>query len=97
VRDDLFDQLRALEELDLDTPLARNELVIAELSVDDETASLTYEGRELRFPARIAGELEFVLAAEGPFQLSELPGPLDDEGRLVLVRRLVREGVLRIT
>jgi len=96
VRDDLFDQLRALEELDLDTPLARNEIVIAELSLDDETASLTYEGRDLRFPARIAGELEFVLAAEEPFRLSELPGPLDDQGRLVLARRLVREGVLRI-
>jgi ribosomal protein L16 Arg81 hydroxylase len=97
VRDDLFDQLRALEELDLDTRLVRNETVLADLSVDDETATLTYEGRDLRFPARIAGELEFVLAAEEPFRLSELPGPLDDEGRLVLARRLVREGFLRIS
>ena len=26
---------------------------------------------------------------------ADLPGPLDDDGRLVLVRRLVREGFLR--
>ena len=97
VRDDLFDQLRALEDLDLETPLAGNEMVIAQLSVDDEIASLTYEGRELRFPARIAPELEFVLAAEEPFRLSELPGSLNHEGRLVLARRLIREGVLRIS
>jgi bifunctional lysine-specific demethylase and histidyl-hydroxylase NO66 len=97
VRDDLFDQLRALEELDLDTPLVRNETVIAELGVDDETATLTYEGRDLRFPARVAEELEFLHAAEEPFLLSELPGRLDDEGRLVLARRLVREGFLRVS
>ena len=97
VRDDLFDQLRALEELDLDTRLVRNETVLADLSVDDESATLSYEGRDLRFPVRVAGELEFVLAAEEPFRLAELPGPLDDEGRLVLARRLVREGFLRIS
>jgi bifunctional lysine-specific demethylase and histidyl-hydroxylase NO66 len=97
VRDDIFDQFRALEELDLDTPLVRNETVIADLSVDGERATLTYESRELGFPARIARELEFVLASEEPFRLSELPGRLDDEGRLVLARRLVREGFLRFS
>jgi len=97
VRDDLFDQLRALEQLDLDTPLVRSETVIADLVVDDENATLTYEGRDLRFPARIAAELEFVAGAEQAFRLSDLPGRLDGEGRLVLARRLVREGFLRIS
>ena len=97
VRDDLFDQLRALEELDLETLLARNELVIAELVVDEESATLSFEGRDLRFPARVAAELEFLLAAESPFRLPDLPGRLDDEGRLVLAGRLVREGFLRVS
>ena len=34
--------------------------------------------------------------AEGPFRPSELPGSLDEAGRLVLVRRLVLEGFLRV-
>ena len=40
-------------------------------------------------------ELEVIVAAEGPSPPAELPGELDDEGRLVLVRRLIREGFLR--
>ncbi len=35
--------------------------------------------------------------ADEPFLPSELPGDLDDAGRLVLVRRLVREGFLRLS
>ena len=70
--------------------------VIADLSVDDE-ARLSFEGRELSLPAFVAADLEFLLDIDEPFRASDLPGPLDDEGRLVLVRRLVREGLLRIT
>ena len=34
--------------------------------------------------------------SEGPFTAADLPGSLDEAGRLVLVRRLVREGFLRV-
>jgi len=96
VRDDLFEQLHSLERLDLDTPLARRATVIADVAVDDEEATLSYEGRDVRFPARVAAELEFIAAGEEAFRLADLPGRLDDEGRLVLGRRLVREGFLQI-
>jgi Cupin superfamily protein len=95
VRDDAFDQLRALDDLDLETPLERRATVLADLSVDDE-ARLLFEGRELAFPVFVAADLEFLLEIDEPFRAGDLPGPLDDEGRLVLVRRLVREGLLRI-
>jgi ribosomal protein L16 Arg81 hydroxylase len=96
LRDDAFDQLRALDELDLDTPLERRRTVIAELSDAEDGLRLSFEGRELALPAFLRGDLEFLLATEEPFRPSDLPGRLDDEGRLVLVRRLVREGLLRI-
>jgi lysine-specific demethylase/histidyl-hydroxylase NO66 len=96
IREDAFDQLRALGDLDLDTPLERRETVIADLSVDGEEATLAFEGRELRFPARVTDELEFLLSADAAFTADDLPGELDGAGRLVLVRRLVREGLLRI-
>ena len=92
-----FDQLRALEDLDVDTQLVRRETVIADLDVVGAEATLSFEGRTLRLPARIAAEIEFMLDADGEFAAADLPGRLDDESRLVLVRRLVREGFLRIT
>jgi len=97
VREDAFDQMRALEELDVETSLARRETVIFDLVIGDQNAALSFEGRDLRFPARIGSELEFLAATEGPFRLADLPGRLDDAGRLVLGRRLVREGFLRIS
>ncbi len=97
VREDAFDQVRGLEELDVETPLERRETVIFDLVVGEEAATLSFEGRDLRLPARIGTELEFLATAEGSFRLVDLPGGLDDAGRLVLGRRLVREGFLRIS
>jgi hypothetical protein len=97
LREDAFDQVRGLAELDVETLLERRETVIFDVAVDEEGATLSFEGRDLRFPARIGAELEFVAAAEGPFRLAELPGRLDDAGRVVLGRRLVREGFLRFS
>jgi bifunctional lysine-specific demethylase and histidyl-hydroxylase NO66 len=97
IRVDAFDQLRSLEELDVETPLVRRETVIADFEVAEGSAQLFFEGHALRFPERIAPEIEFLLQADGPFAAADLPGRLDDESRLVLVRRLVREGLLRVT
>jgi hypothetical protein len=96
IRGDVFDQLRALEDLDSGTELQRRETVIADLDVDDREARLSFEGQKLSLPARVAAELEYVLRVDGPFTAADLPGRLDEESRLVLVRRLVREGLLRI-
>jgi hypothetical protein len=96
IRADAFDQLRALNDLDLDSLLERRETVIADLDVDERDARLSFDGRTLRFPARVAAEVEYLLRIDEPFTAAELPGRLDDESRLVLVRRLVREGLLRI-
>jgi hypothetical protein len=70
--------------------------VIADLEEREDGLALLFEGRELRFPAQAAVEVEACFEQDGPFRASELPGGLDADGRLVLVRRLVREGFLRV-
>ena len=84
-------ELRSLDTLAAETKLERRDTVIADL---DET-TLEFEGRVLRFPERLAAELEFLVTVEGAFSGHDLPGALDGAGRLVLLRRLVREGFLR--
>jgi ribosomal protein L16 Arg81 hydroxylase len=96
IRDDAFDQLRALDELDLDTPLERRRTVIADLSEAQDGLRLSFEGRVLTLPAFLRDDLEFLLETDESFRAGDLPGRLDNEGRLVLVRRLVREGLLRL-
>ena len=91
VLDGQLDELRALPSLTVETPLQRRETVLADL----EGTTLLFEGKRLRFPERLRSQLEFVHEADEPWSAADLPGTLDDDGRLVLVRRLVREGFLR--
>ena len=97
IREDGLSQLRALERLDIATPVERRSTVIADLEDDDAEVALVFEGKELRFPAHARAEVVACFEADEPFSPSELPGDLDDAGRLVLVRRLVREGFLRLS
>jgi hypothetical protein len=61
-----------------------------------EDQALVFEGKEVRVPAKAAAALHAIYAADGPFAAADLPGPVDVAGRTVLVRRLVREGFLRV-
>jgi ribosomal protein L16 Arg81 hydroxylase len=91
VLDGQLSELRALADLTPGTELVRRDTVIADL----RETTLVFEGRRLQFPERLAAELEFLVTAEGSFTPAQLPGDLDAAGRLVLVRKLVREGFLR--
>ena len=91
ILDGQLQELRTLDSLTSATALERRDTVIADL----DGTTLVFEGRELRFPERLGAELEFLLTVDGPFAAPDLPGSLDDAGRLVLLRRLVREGFLR--
>ena len=91
ILDGQISELRRLDELTVETELERRDTVIADL----HGTRLVFEGRDIHFPERLAPELEFLLTIPGPFCAAGLPGSLDAAGRLVLVRRLVREGFLR--
>ena len=96
IRDGQIGALRRLDSLTLDTELERRPTVIADVrATAGDDVVLVFEGKTLVFPPHARGEVESALLAEGPFRARELQGELDDEGRLVLVRRLVREGFLR--
>ena len=92
VVDDQLTQARAADGLGADDAVERRATVIAEL----DGTLLVFEGKELRVPERAAGALAAAVATDAAFTAADLPGPLDEEGRTVLVRRLVREGFLRV-
>jgi bifunctional lysine-specific demethylase and histidyl-hydroxylase NO66 len=95
IREDGLSQLRALDRLDEATLLERRETVIADLEAWSGGLVLVFEGKEVRFPEHATREVRACHEAEVAFRVEDLPGELDTEGRLVLARRLVREGFLR--
>jgi hypothetical protein len=56
-------QLRALEELELSTPLQRRPTVIADLEATDRGVTLRFEGKEVRFPPQAAAAVRFAHAS----------------------------------
>jgi hypothetical protein len=97
IRDDQFDVLRALERLAPETLVERRSTVIFDLAAGPDEVALAFEGRRVSFPAHARAAVEAAARAEEPFCAADLPGNLDDRGRLVLVRRLLREGFLRLS
>jgi JmjC domain len=96
VLDGQISQLRALDDLSTTTVVERRPTALAELEVEDDAIALSFHGKRLLLPARLWEEAEFLVGTTEPFTPADLPGELDEAGRLVLVRRLVREGFLRI-
>ena len=79
-------------ELSLESWIApRPDLLYLLRETDDEVMVL-FGASEIRFPRFVRGAIVAVLEGD-EFQVRELPH-LDDEGKLVLVRRLLKEGML---
>lgn len=78
-----------------DTVLSRRPTSACVLRDDGDRLSVLLGDRELRMPLRLRGPMEHVRDHDR-LRVSDLAAWLDPESRLVLARRLVREGLLRI-
>jgi len=90
-----FRSLDRLADLAPDTRVRRREGLSCTVVVENGTATIHFGGTWVAGPARIAPLQRFVAATEA-FRIADLPGRLDDNGKVVLVRRLVRDGLLRV-
>ncbi len=87
-------QLLAPADVALDARVGAWPHQLYRLTIEGETVRVVASGATLTLPAFAADSLAFALATPA-FRVGDLPGELDDAGRLVLVRRLLREGLLR--
>lgn len=87
--------LVGLADLDDATRVERRPTSACVLREEAERLVVLLGDRQLRMPARLRAPLEFV-RDHPSFTVGELAPWLDEGSRLVVVRRLVREGLLRI-
>lgn len=79
-----------------ETVLERRPTSACVLRPDGERLVVLLGDRQLRMPLRLTAAMEFV-RDNGSFPVGALSPWLDEQSRLVVARRLVREGLLRIT
>jgi Cupin superfamily protein len=93
ILDGQLGQLRALDRVTTESLVERRPTVVA----DFDGRVLAFEGKRIAFPPQAREAVEALLAATEAVKLSQLPGGLDESGRVVLARRLVGEGFLRVS
>jgi hypothetical protein len=82
-----------VERIDLQTIVHMAEGIVCRVIQEAESVSIQFPGGRIRCPKQVAPALEFISTA-GRFPVSALPGGLSDESKLILARRLVRDGLL---
>ena len=88
-------ELAALDFLTIKSVVCARPAAIFHVRTNGESASVSCYGRTITFPAHTAEAVRFALS-QPQFVVSELPCGLDDEGKLTLVRRLIREGLVQV-
>jgi ribosomal protein L16 Arg81 hydroxylase len=91
----LAEDMERSAAIDLHTPLRQRPGTLAQLRVEPESVTLFFSGSWLRGPGALEAPFRHMLAA-GRFTPASLPGGLDEEERVTLARRLVREGFLTV-
>jgi ribosomal protein L16 Arg81 hydroxylase len=89
-------QLEALDEIDAGTRLRRRREGVFRVTVHEDRATVLLGLRELRMPGYCEPALRFVAESTDWFAASALPDLADDASRIVLARRLAREGALEV-
>ena len=88
--------LESLPRLDLNTKVRRRPSIHWKLETDGDQIGLSFHGKKLSLPAARQRDLKFMFEA-AEFSAGELPGELDEIGKLSLVQGLIREGFLSVT
>ncbi len=86
-------QLAALDRLVIGSVVGARKGVISRLETIGESESLHCYGRKITFPPQAREAVRFALS-HPRFVIRNLPGNLDDAGKLTLTRRLIREGLV---
>ncbi|MGH9652187.1 MAG: cupin domain-containing protein, partial [Bryobacteraceae bacterium] len=86
-------QLAALDQLTVESVVGARASVVSRVRITDgQSVSVDCYGHRITFPSHALEAVRFALGSSH-FVVRDLPGGLDDPGKLVLVRRLIQEGL----
>jgi ribosomal protein L16 Arg81 hydroxylase len=88
-------QMAAVDRLTVDSAVGARTGAISHVQANGETVSVDCYGRRITFPRHALEAVRFALS-HSRFAVRELAGDLDEAGKLAVVRRLVREGLVMV-
>jgi ribosomal protein L16 Arg81 hydroxylase len=91
--------LRSLDQVDdvtTDTRVVKRAFMPCHVTSEGSRAAIVFPGNRMTGPAAIAPALRFIADSREPFAVRALPEALSDDGKVVLVKRAIREGLLQV-
>jgi ribosomal protein L16 Arg81 hydroxylase len=95
VPDGHFGSLDRVNDANLETVVERRAHIMSRVFDSGARATIAFSGNHVSGPKKIGPALRFI-AKQTSFRVQDVPGDLSSKEKLVLVKRLVREGFLRI-
>lgn len=95
VLDNQLIELEGVDKVDLLTSVRRREEIIFKIKPEDDTVTLLYNGKKIKFPKYVEPALRYIVS-NNAFNAELIPCNIDNRGKLVLVRRLIKEGFLTV-
>jgi ribosomal protein L16 Arg81 hydroxylase len=89
-------QLEQLDRIDARTSLRRRTDGVFRVEMADDQAVVILGRREIRMPSFCESALRYIAVSAAAFTAAELPELGDEDSRVVLAKRLVREGALEV-
>jgi ribosomal protein L16 Arg81 hydroxylase len=90
-----FSLISNLEKVGVDTRVERRRGLRCLTENTEEESSIHFGSNVVRGPASFSAAFAF-MGQNKTFRVSDLPNSLSQKGKVVLVRRLIREGLLRV-
>jgi len=88
-----LNQLATLDHLSVASVVGVRPGAIMRAEAQGDSERVECYGRAITFPSRVREALRFALT-HSRFAIRDLPGNLDDSSKLILIRRLIREGLV---
>jgi hypothetical protein len=95
IADGHFANLDQIDEITIDTCLAHKDFMKIGVQKTNEISRIFFQGNVIKGPDYLGECFSFISKATNGFRVSEVP-LLGDEGKLKIVKRLVRGGLLQI-
>jgi hypothetical protein len=91
-----FRSLDQVDQIDLDTVVAKREGMLCDVSRKPDCVEIMFPGNRMKGPVDIETAFRFIADSQEAFSVRALPAILSDASKLVLARRAIREGLLTI-
>lgn len=95
IANDQFGELSRLHSMTAESLLERRPGMLCQLNRKGESVKLAFPGNYVMLPVGLLSVLEAIVTSSGAFTPRSLPGKLDEPGRVVLMKHLMRAGLLR--